>query len=455
VDEFRVSVSDGALQSPEAVFTITVTAVNDAPVAVAQQFTISEDGSLTAPLNVTDVDDTVLSFMVVNPVSHGMLSLTGGSFSYSPPVNWHGQVSFQYSVTDGQAMANAMVEITVADVNDAPETGFDLFSVNEDQSLAVGVSRRVLRNDSDYQEGGMGENNTPLTAQVEDAPAHASSFSLAADGTFTYTPTLNFHGTDSFTYRAWDSRGGLSEPETVLITVRSVNDAPVAQAVAKQTLEDVPVTFSLASSDADVNWTIDPLQPYNPGPAPRDSNPIYTISQAPQHGTLTGTAPRLTYTPAANYAGTDTFTYTVSDGLATSAPATVTITIQADGDADALPDAWEAQYLIGGQDGGDDGDGDGQDNAFEYLAGTNPADASSRLVVDSAGLGPQQGVFRLSPVRPGVVYTLEASEDLAGWAPNASATYETTGLGALRASQPAAGVTRQFYRVTLAPAVEE
>ena len=91
----------------------------------------------------------------------------------------------------------------------------------------------------------------------------------------------------------------------------NANNPPVANNQLTSTQEDIATVVTLTGSDPDGNQV------------------TFTIVSGPTHGTLTGTAPVLTYTPAANYSGTDSFTYTVTDGQLTSAPATVTITIQA------------------------------------------------------------------------------------------------------------------------------
>src|SRR5439155_26851453 len=86
------------------------------------------------------------------------------------------------------------------------------------------IFRSVLANDSDSHDGTPGENNTPLTAQLVRAPAHAASFTLNADGTFSYTPATDYNGADSFTYQAVDSPSGVSSTPTVTITVISAKD---------------------------------------------------------------------------------------------------------------------------------------------------------------------------------------------------------------------------------------
>ena len=457
-DSFTYRVWDGHEYSNVATVSITVAPVNDPPVVADQSVVTPEDIPLLVDLTATDVDDTVLGYVILTPPSHGTLDLAGAIATYTPDENYHGPDSFTFKASDGHEYQPesqiATVTISVTSVNDAPVTSFEIFSINEDQSLSVALSKSVLKNDSDFHDGAPGESNTPLTAIVVDAPPHAQSFTLNPNGTFTYTPRANWHGLDSFTYRAVDALGGQSDPETVLIAVRAVNDTPAAESLAVSTLEDVPVMLHLRGADIDAAAQFDPdewfgLVPPASGPAPYDAALVFTITQGPSHGSLSGSAPHLAYTPHADYHGTDTIKFTVSDGLATSAEATVILTIQPDNDADLLPDSWEMiAFASLAWDGGDDPDGDGQNNEFEFIAGHDPDDANSRLVLELAGPSPIDGILRLNHVRPGVIYTLEASADLSTWSVIGNATYEIEGAGAIHDSR-GLEFHRQFYRVSV------
>src|SRR4029079_3319055 len=204
--------------------------------------------------------------------------------------------------TDGLATSNtATVSITVKPVNDAPIAGNDTATTNEDTPVDI----RVLANDTDIDPG------TTLTHVVTASPLHGTT-TVNTDRTITYTPAANYAGSDSFTYTATDGLAR-SNTATVSITVKPVNDAPIAGNDTATTNEDTPVAISVLANDTD----IDPGTTLTP-----------VVTTGPLHGTTTVNADRtITYTPAANYAGPDSFTYTATDGLATSNTATVSITV--------------------------------------------------------------------------------------------------------------------------------
>ena len=150
------------------------------------------------------------------------------------------------------------------------------------------------------------------TYTVVSGPANGTLSGTAPN--LTYTPNANANGADSFTFIAND--GALdSNVATVSITVTAVNDAPVASNGSATTDEDTAVGITLAATDID--GTIQ----------------SYTVVSSPIKGTLSGTAPNLTYTPNANTNGADSFTFKASDGTVDSNIATVNLTVTAVNDA--------------------------------------------------------------------------------------------------------------------------
>jgi hypothetical protein len=187
-------------------------------------------------------------------------------------------------------------------VNHAPVAVSDVVTLDEDTFVDVNVAA----NDTD-------EDGDPLTASIVTQPAHGLA-TLNAGGTIRYQPAPNYNGSDSLTYRIEDGWGGAAVG-TVNITVAPVNDRPVAMDDAYTTLEDTPLSVAAPGvivNDSDVDG--DTLSA--------------TVLATPSHGTLVlAPSGAFTYTPAANFNGSDIFSYQVDDGHAGSAAAYVRLTI--------------------------------------------------------------------------------------------------------------------------------
>jgi len=332
-DSFEFTVSDGVL-SDTGLFTITVTPVNDAPVAVDDSYNTNEDQTLTVNSasgvlsNDTDAESNPLTATKLTNPAHGTLSYfnANGSFRYKPSTNYFGTDSFTYKTTDSNgAISTATVTINVAAVNDRPDADADSFITNEDTVLNFTVGD-LLDNDSDAD-------NDVLTISSFTQPSAGSL--VLVGSTFTFTPNLNYFGLTGFSYTINDGNGG-SDSTTVFITVRPINDNPIAVDDVYNTNEDqalVVNTYSagLLPNDSDVDSLI-LLTDLAAGGDPLNG----TVSV-----NLNGT---FTYTPNANFAGVDTFTYRVRDLLGGSDTATVTINVSSINDG---PVAVNDSYSLG------------------------------------------------------------------------------------------------------------
>jgi hypothetical protein len=127
---------------------------------------------------------------------------------------------------------------------------------------------------------------------------------------YSYTPSSNLNGPDSFTFQVSDGTDW-SNVATVIINVAAVNDAPVANPQVVGTQPGMAVTIALSGSDVE------------------NAALTYLVLATPASGTLSGTAPNLTYTPNAGFSGADSLTFRVNDGALDSAPATVSISVAA------------------------------------------------------------------------------------------------------------------------------
>jgi hypothetical protein len=205
------------VDSNVATVTISVSPVNDAPVAVSDGYTTAEDVTLTiaAPgvlANDADIDGPSLTAVLVAGPSRGALVLNpDGSFNYVPAANSFGPDSFTYSASDGTSSSVPVtVSLSVTAVNDPPVASNDSYSMLQGAVLTV-AAPGVLGNDTDI--------DSTLTAAVITGPSNGT-LSLAPNGSFTYTPAGTFFGTDSFTYRTSD--GAANSTATVTITVNKL-----------------------------------------------------------------------------------------------------------------------------------------------------------------------------------------------------------------------------------------
>jgi VCBS repeat-containing protein len=308
IDIFTYHINDGLLGSliPGVVTLLVGGGGNHAPVANNDAFTVNEDSLINLTLSVltndTDADGNLLTAVLVTPPQHGTLTfLPTGTFIYTPFANYSGPDSFSYQASDQASLSNiATASITVTAVNDAPVANNDNYSTTTSTALNIAAGSGVLANDTD--------DSGSLTAAIVANPSHGT-VSLSANGSFIYTPTTGYTGTDTFTYRASDDTltSGIA---TVTISISgTANAPPVATNDNYSIAEDGTLTsgFSVLNND--------------------------TVTQ-PSNGTISfNSNGNFVYTPAPNFSGTDTFTYQANDGTSNSNVATVTITISASNDA--------------------------------------------------------------------------------------------------------------------------
>ncbi|MCG3205570.1 MAG: hypothetical protein KCHDKBKB_02292 [Elusimicrobia bacterium] len=292
-DSFSFVANDGQLDSLPVSVSITVSPVNDDPVAEAQNVSTPEDNNLAVNLRGSDIEGSALTYHILTVASHGILTGSGSSRSYTPNPNYFGPDLFTFKVNDGEKDSPpATISITVSPQNDAPvAVSPEPLTINEDTPTTLVLTGTDVDED-------------PLKFSVATPPSR---------GTFVnnrYTPNSHFNGSDSFTFVANDGQFN-SPPALVSITIRPVNDEPVATSQSVSTLEDMPVNILLAGSDVEG----DPL--------------TYSVVEQPRQGTLSGTPPQVRYTPGADFSGADSFTFKAHDGSEYSSPATVSLLITA------------------------------------------------------------------------------------------------------------------------------
>ena len=312
-DSFTYQLSNGAVNSNTSTVSINVTPVNDTPVAADVSLTTPEDASLR--LNILaqahDVDSATLTGRIVSGPSHGTLTANAdGSFSYTPSADFNGTDRVTFKVNDGQLDSNlATVNITVTPVNDAAVAANDSATLDEDTEARFDV----LANDQDID-------STTLTTILVAGPQHGR-VTHNNDGSFTYTADANFNGSDSFTYQVNDGELD-SNVATVNLVIMPVNDAPIVPNLTVSLDEDTPLPLNLLTGATDV-----------------DNDPLSIVSVGtPSHGHISRDAQgHYVYIPNANFNGSDSLTFAVTDGQATVS-ATVTLTIRPVNDAPVAAD---------------------------------------------------------------------------------------------------------------------
>lgn len=302
-DSFTYTVSDGNGGSDTATVNITITPVNDNPVAEDDNESVLQDSSNTVfdvLGNDSDLDGDSLVISTVQYSGAGIVVNNGNSLTYTPAIGFTGNESIVYTVSDGAGGTDsATVNITVNEVNQNPIANDDNASLLED---AGPVTVNVLANDSD----GNGDSLTITSVNYN------GDGTVSHDGaSISYTPLLNFNGSETFTYTISDGKGG-SDSATVTVDVTPVNDAPVASNDDKSTLAGNAVTIDVLTNDSDV-----------------DAGDVLSISSvsSPGNGVATISGNQIVYTPNQNYSGSDSFTYLVSDTAGATDTATVTVQV--------------------------------------------------------------------------------------------------------------------------------
>jgi N-acetylneuraminic acid mutarotase len=269
---------------------VRVTDSNAAPVARDLARGTPKNTPLALALQVTDADSDDLTYAVVQAPRRGTLSGAGVNLVYTPQPGYSGADSFTYRASDGVAESNiATVSLTVT--NNAPVALSTVVTTSKGRAVQMTLM-------------GLDADNDALTFQVMSVPSRGTLSGTAP--VLTYTPDTGYAGNDTFTFRVND---GTTDSRTVAVTLRVLNLAPVAYpgAITVATGRNVPVTLDATDADGDLL--------------------TYTVVQAPLHGTLSGTAPHLVYTPEPGYVGADSFTFRARDGAADSNVGALSITV--------------------------------------------------------------------------------------------------------------------------------
>lgn|GEM_PF-1167659 len=341
-DSFTYQVADANGDLATALVTISISPVNDTPIANGQSHTALEDGDTIFFLTGSDGDpeaNQTLTFAIATGPQHGTIlefNPATGRVLYRAAPNYAGPDSFTFTITDdatagGAARTSAPATITLAvlGANDPPTAFAQSHTINED----TGFSFTLVGADGDS------EVNQTLTFTIVAQPLQGTITSFnASTGKGTYVPALNYHGSDEFLFTVTDdtTAGGpaqTSAPVAVAFTIVAVNDPPVALPQSLDLAEEGSLAITLTADDGD----------------PETAQTLtFSLVSIPLHGTLSGFNPatgQVLYTPNPNYAGIDLFTFLVTDdGTAGGPPrtsgsfGTITLTVLGSNDRPvALP----------------------------------------------------------------------------------------------------------------------
>ena len=300
MDSFSYTATDGRGGEAQASVSVTVNDPNQPPsltddTAVTE---VEQPVSIAVLANDSDPDGDILSIATFSQPMNGSVQQEGDSLVYTPAVGFSGMDSFSYTATDGRGgEAQASVSVTVNDPNQGPTAADDAATTEIEQPVSIAV----LANDSDPDGDTL---SIALFSQPMNGSVQQNGDSLV------YTPAMGFTGTDSFSYTATDGRGGEAQA-SVSITVNDPNQAPTAADDAATTQIDQPVSIAVLANDNDPDG---------------DTLTIATFTQ-PMNGSVQQDGDSLTYTPAMGFSGTDSFSYTATDGRGGEAVAQVNVNV--------------------------------------------------------------------------------------------------------------------------------
>jgi hypothetical protein len=342
IDNFIYEICDANGDCDTAIVNITINSVNDLPTANADSEITDEDTPVTIDVLINDDfggdGPSASSITVTTQGANGTATVddngtptdpTDDQITYTPNANYNGSDNFIYEICDANGDCDtAIVNVTINSVNDLPTANADSEITDEDTPVTIDV----LIND-DFGGDGPSASSITVTTQGANGTATVDDNGTPTDPTddqITYTPNANYNGSDNYIYEICDANGDC-DTAIVNVTINSVNDLPTANADSEITDEDTPVTIDVLIND-DFG-----------GDGP--SNSSITVTTQGANGTATvddngtptdPTDDQITYTPDANYNGSDNFIYEICDANGDCDTAIVNVTINSVND---LPSA--------------------------------------------------------------------------------------------------------------------
>ncbi|WP_173974598.1 tandem-95 repeat protein, partial [Magnetospirillum sp. LM-5] len=311
-DSVTIRVTDAKGGTTEQTIELNVAAVNDAATSdgiviegsdtPVESVAISEDSGLTFAVDVTDAEGGAVDIAFADNPNGSVTVNDDGTFTFTPTGDFTGATELTYTVTDSEGMTTTnTVTINVGAVEDEAVVTATGGSGAEDNVVTGTISATDV-------DGGV------VSIELVGDAAHGS-VTVNADGTYSFSPDENWNGTDSFTVLVTDANGGTTE-QTVTVNVGAVEDEAVVTVTGGEGSEDGVVTGSISATDVDGGIASIELV----GDAAHGSvelNPDGTYS----------------FTPDADWNGTDSFTVVVTDANGGTTEQTITVNVEAVNDA--------------------------------------------------------------------------------------------------------------------------
>ena len=294
LDSFIYTVTDTHNTNTTASISLTVKGL---PAASVVTVSVNEESAILIDVlaAATDPNGDSLSIASLSTPGHGTAVIQAGQALYTPTPYYVGSDSFTYSVTDGTGgNATASVQITVLHINHAPVANNNAAQIYVNSPTTISV----IANDSDYD-------NDSLTVISATTPSHGTTIIQANEAL--YTPSTDYHGSDSFNYTITDGNGGSASAQVMV----SILQLPFIQPIAATLDENSNKLINVLDGSSDANgYNLD----------------LYSVT-TPAHGSATIQSGQVLYTPTLYYFGADSFNYTVSNAHNGYSSQIVSITI--------------------------------------------------------------------------------------------------------------------------------
>jgi VCBS repeat-containing protein len=308
-DSFSVSITDDLGNSTSQSISLSISPVNDLPIISGEiTATLAEDENATGDINATDPDGLTDGsyFTISSNPSNGSANINQltGSWSYSPQANFFGSDSFSVSITDDLGNSTSQsISLSISPVNDLPIISGEITATLAEDENATGD---INATDPDGLTDGS-------YFTISSDPSNGSANINQLTGSWSYSPQANFFGSDSFSVSITDDLGN-STSQSISLSISPVNDLPIISGEITATLaEDENATGDINATDPDG----------------LTDGSYFTISSNPSNGSvninqLTGS---WSYTPQANFFGSDSFSVSITDDLGNSTSQSISLSI--------------------------------------------------------------------------------------------------------------------------------